>query len=115
MAKSAMRAVSLAIAVCCIASGCASSGGHVCATYPQQPYRDILVVVPGTGNSPALETNVRQLVVAEHLPLYVEPFAWTHGNGRYVIDQIDYNNIRCKGLDLAARIGAYRQMCPDAK
>src|SRR5262249_53676818 len=60
-------------------------------------------------------SNMRQVVAEPQLPLYVEPFEWTHGNGRYVLDQIDYDHTRCKGKELAGRITAYRQMCPDAR
>lgn len=115
MSRSPSVLLLLAFAVCGTFSGCAGTQSQVTAYYPQQPQRDIVFVIPGTGNSPSLPTNMRQMVADEHLPLYVEPFEWTHGNGRYVKDQIDYDNIRCKGRELASRISAYRQMCPDGK
>ncbi len=115
MSKPVSVRLLLALAVCGIVSGCAAPRSQVCASYSQQPQRDVLFVVPGTGNSPSLPNNMRQLVAEERLPLFVESFEWTHGSGRYVIDQIDYDNIRCKGRELAGQISAYRQMCPDAR
>lgn len=115
MSRSTSVLLVLAFAVCGTGSGCAGTRTQVTAYYPQQPQRDIVFVIPGTGNSPSLPTNMRQVVADEHLPLYVETFEWTHGNGRYLKDQIDYDNIRCKGQELAGRISAYRRMCPDGK
>ena len=87
----------------------------VSAPFSPPPQGDLVFVIPGAGNSPGLESSVRQCVAKERLPLTVEAFEWTHGNRRYLIDQIDYVHTRNKGRDLADRIAGHRQACPNAR
>jgi pimeloyl-ACP methyl ester carboxylesterase len=47
-----------------------------------------------------------------HLPLGVEVFEWTHGQGRILADQMDAAHARAEGLQLAGQVVSYRRHYP---
>src|SRR5262249_22767887 len=54
----------------------------------------------------------RQAIAAQGLPLCVEMVPWSHGYGRGLADQMDYDHARTEGACLAGQILARRQNCP---
>jgi pimeloyl-ACP methyl ester carboxylesterase len=93
-------------------SGCGTLRPDVQRPMTVSNQRGIIFAVDGAGGFHAMSAAVRQSVVEEGIPLGVEPVYWTHGTGRVLIDQIDYEHARQEGQRLAAQMAAYRQACP---
>jgi pimeloyl-ACP methyl ester carboxylesterase len=72
-------------------------------------------VLDGAGNFLGTSAALRQAVAEDRVPLAVETFEWSHGDGRLFADQIDYAHAREEGCALAARIRAQREAFPAGK
>ncbi len=79
------------------------------------PARGIVLVADGAGDYQAASKALCRVAGETNLPLAVEEFDWSHGYGRVIADQTDYDHARCQGQRLAARVCAYRKSCPDGE
>jgi len=103
----------LLLLLCGAGSGCATGRTQqVCAQCPQGPTRGVVYAINGAGSFLASTTTMRKVIQDDQLPLCVETFAWTHGYGRFLADQMDYGHARAEGEELARQIVAYKQRCP---
>jgi hypothetical protein len=77
--------------------------------------RDVVFVADGVGGYGATTASLRGVVNEEKLPLCVEEVEWSHGYGRIIADQVDYDNALHNGSCLAARVCAYHRLRPDCR
>jgi hypothetical protein len=82
--------------------------------HPRDPAA-LVFVANGCGDLSSISTSLRQVAAETGLPLQIETCNWSHGSGRYLIDHVDHANHRAHGWQLAARIVACRQACPDRR
>jgi pimeloyl-ACP methyl ester carboxylesterase len=75
----------------------------------------VVFTADGAGDYLSTSAALREAVAEARLPLHVEPFEWSHGPGRILIDQIDYAHARQEGRRLAGAVSTYRQSCPDGE
>ncbi len=93
-----------------------------CATIHHEAYRPaacpcsqaVVVVADGAGGFECTSAALREVITEDHLPIAVETLDWTHGCGRFLADQIDYDHARTEGARLAEFVRARRQSCPDS-
>jgi pimeloyl-ACP methyl ester carboxylesterase len=113
MSQSAKRLVALVVPALVGLSGCALNRTEV-RTYSPAGGNEQGVVysVDGAGGFQASSGALRQVIEKEGLPLRVEPVVWSHGWGRVVADQTDYDHARAQGRCLAEQVAAYRRACP---
>ena len=111
MPKTIHAILLLALVTC----GCATARPQVCAMPARGPVLGVVFVVEGAGNYPVIATNLRDAILEQQLPLKLEEFEWSHGPGSFLADQMDYAYVRAEGHQLAARIAAFRQSCPERK
>jgi pimeloyl-ACP methyl ester carboxylesterase len=74
--------------------------------------RGVVFTADGAGGFGTTTAALRDAVAAEGLPLCVEMVPWSHGYGRGLADQMDYDHARQEGACLAAQVLARRQACP---
>ena len=96
-------------------SGCALPRHEVYTPTVVAGQRGVIFAVDGAGDFQATSDSLRQAVAAERLPLCVEPFEWSHGYGRVLADQMDWDHAWEEGQYLARRVCAVRQVCPAAE
>jgi pimeloyl-ACP methyl ester carboxylesterase len=75
-------------------------------------FADVVFVANGAGDYRKASQAISKVVVADHLPLRVEPFLWSHGHGRIASDQLDRGHARRQGQRLAQAVAAYRLTFP---
>jgi hypothetical protein len=75
----------------------------------------VVFAADGAGDFQATSAALRQVVEDEGLPLCVEKVDWSHGYGRILSDQMDWDHARTEGLKLAWRVAAERQCHPDGQ
>jgi pimeloyl-ACP methyl ester carboxylesterase len=100
------------------AGGCAGIRQEVRQQPPEARVpapREVVFVADGVGGYGATTASLRHVAAEQNLPLCVEQVEWSHGYGRIVADQVDYDNVRQHGACLAARVCAYRRLRPDSK
>ena len=112
MASQVHTAGALIIAACIGASGCAISREKIPNQLRAPDARGIIFGVGGAGGSESTTAALRQEVLGAGLPLNVEPVDWSHGNGRFLSDQMDWEHARSEGIRLAQRVNEYRRVFP---
>jgi pimeloyl-ACP methyl ester carboxylesterase len=97
------------------ATGCVTDRQEVvsCACDPR--IEGAIFAVDGAGGFQANSKSLSQTVAQAHLPLEVLPVAWSHGYGRFLVDQIDSAYSKERGGELAQEILAYRRAFPHKK
>jgi len=93
-------------------SGCAVARHEVYTPTVVAGQRGVIFAVDGAGDFQATSASLRQAVAEERLPLAVDVFAWSHGYGRVLADEMDWDYARLEGQCLAHRVYAVRQLCP---
>jgi pimeloyl-ACP methyl ester carboxylesterase len=73
----------------------------------------VVFVANGSGDFRGVSKNLSQVVAETGAPLEIETCVWSHGYLRYLIDHVDHANHLQHGRQLAARVAAYHQACPD--
>jgi pimeloyl-ACP methyl ester carboxylesterase len=98
---------------CIVAGGgCISAPKQQSAYSPTGYERGVIFSIDGAGGFEATSASLRETVRATGLPLRVETVSWSHGYGRSISDQVDWNYARQQGYALASRIRELRQACP---
>lgn len=95
-----------------VVAGCATSHHEVLTPTYVPGQRGVVFSVDGAGAWQATSASLQRAIVDARLPLGVEPFEWSHGYGRFLADQMDYEHARAEGQCLAAKVAACRQTCP---
>ena len=116
MSSLRVAAIALAVPVIGLVVGCAG-------TRPESPtparaspaaVRGIVFVAEGAGNIGVTSRMLRQVVGDEGYPLRVVKVEWSHGTGRVLADQTDYDHARAEGRRLAGRVEECRRENPGA-
>jgi pimeloyl-ACP methyl ester carboxylesterase len=102
-----------------VAAVCGSSG---CATVRHETFtpvscpcgQAIVFVADGAGGFESTSSALRKAIAAEGAPLGVDALDWSHGPGRFIADQTDFDHARVEGQRLAAMVLARRQACPSS-
>ncbi|HEV3263022.1 MAG TPA: alpha/beta hydrolase [Gemmataceae bacterium] len=94
------------------ASGCAVARHEVYTPAVVAGQRGVIFAVDGAGDFQATSAALRQAVADERLPLGVEAVEWSHGYGRVLADEMDWDHAWEEGQCLARRVCALRQACP---
>jgi hypothetical protein len=97
------------------AAGCATVRQEVYVPVNLTGMRGIIFCADGAGDFQRTSEAVSQVVAGMHIPLYVEPFEWSHGPGRVLLDQIDQPHAVAEGRRLACKVLAYRQSYPNGE
>ncbi len=96
------------------APGCATTQSKLAlhrvpgVTCPARVY-----VADGAGNFQIASRTLQSVVQADHYPLQVVPFNWSHGYGRVVADQVGYTHARMEGRRLANEVCSYHAAHPE--
>lgn len=95
------------------AAGCAAPRAELCPPPPppKPGARGVIFSIDGAGDYHASSEALRHAVDEAGLPLDVETISWSHGRGRVLADQVDYDHAWAEGRRLADRVCAYRQRC----
>jgi pimeloyl-ACP methyl ester carboxylesterase len=75
----------------------------------------VVFVANGAGDFRTVSENLSDVVAGTATPLQIEPFGWSRGYGRYILDQIDHDNHLAQGYRLASQVCAYRRAYPDRR
>jgi len=113
--KLPLTAAALAALTFLATSGCTSfQQQHVSVTPPTSlPAGGVVFVADGAGDFRATSEALRRAIAAEHLPLALRTFVWSHGYCRVVADQVDLDHAQKEGQRLADLIRVTRQACPE--
>jgi pimeloyl-ACP methyl ester carboxylesterase len=87
----------------------------VMAAYPPAEVPDdrpVVWVVDGAGDLRGCSTSLRTANLSGGSPLELSVFAWSHGYGRLLMDQLDMTHARAQGARLAAKIRERRTREP---
>src|SRR5262245_13056465 len=106
------RAHGLFLGFMLASAGCLSAPPQQSAYAPPCCERGVIFSIDGAGGFEASSASLRETVQATGLPLRVETVSWSHGYGRSISDQIDWDYARQQGYALAGRIRQLRQACP---
>lgn len=103
------------LAALLLQSGCAvlSCSAPIVSDVPGNPARGLVFAVDGAGGFEAASRSVQQTVAADHLPLDVRCYHWTHGYCRILADEVHAAHQRRQARKLAALILSCRQECPN--
>jgi hypothetical protein len=93
-------------------SGCVGPQQALRPYQPATPPRALVFAVDGAGGYQNNAAVLTQTIAADGLPIAVQPFTWTHGQGRYLADQTDLCHAEEQGRRLAAEVVAVQQRCP---
>lgn len=74
--------------------------------------RPVVWVVDGAGDLRGCSTGMRNANLLAGNPLDLTAFAWSHGYGRVLMDQVDRTHAREQGARLAARVWERREWEP---
>jgi pimeloyl-ACP methyl ester carboxylesterase len=100
-------------------AGCLAAGPrpeiYRAASPLSRPPLGVVFVANGAGDVRALTQNLTHVMVEACVPLQIETVPWSHGQGRYIADQVDHANHRSQGSRLAVQVATYRQTCPDRR
>ncbi|MBY0525991.1 MAG: lysophospholipase [Gemmataceae bacterium] len=103
----------LTLVLCSTVCGCASTRvQQVTVQSPPGPSRGTIYAVNGAGSFQGSSAALCKVVGEERLPYTVEVVPWSHGAGRFLADQMDYDHARAEGRQLAEKIAAYKQRNP---
>jgi pimeloyl-ACP methyl ester carboxylesterase len=95
--------------------GCATVRHEAFAPPPCPCNQGFVVVADGAGGWENTSASLGEAVAAEGLPLRVETLNWSHGCGRFLADQMDFDHARAEGNRLAGWIQTRRQACPSGR
>ena len=87
MAKSLLL-WSLGLALLGSSAGCVRCPREECVPVAGLGFADVVFVANGAGDYRKASQAISAVVVADHLPLRVELFLWSHGHGRIASDQL---------------------------
>jgi pimeloyl-ACP methyl ester carboxylesterase len=107
-----LRAQWLLLGCMLAGGGCVSAPRQQSAYAPPGYERGVIFSIDGAGGFEASSASLRETVRATGIPLRVETVSWSHGYGRSISDQIDWNYARQQGYALAGRIRELRHACP---
>lgn len=83
-------------------------------TPPTRP-ASIFFVADGAGNFQAFSKTLRDVVYRDKLPAYVHTFEWSHGYGRILADQLDFDYAQAAGKELAAQVEDFHVRYPGCR
>jgi pimeloyl-ACP methyl ester carboxylesterase len=93
--------------------GCATPFQDVSNQLRTPNARGVIFAISGAGGSEATSAALQQEVLGAGLSLNLESVDWSHGYGRFLSDQMDWEHARREGTRLAKRVIAYRQEYPE--
>jgi pimeloyl-ACP methyl ester carboxylesterase len=111
-AAGSLRAHWLLLGCMLAGAGCVSAPRQQSAYAPPCHERGVIFSIDGAGGFEAASASLKETVQATGLPLRVETVTWSHGYGRSISDQVDWNYARQQGCALAGRIHELRQARP---
>ena len=93
-----------AVLLLTLTSGC-TAGPDRPATSAARPAPDRAVAVvfcaDGAGGPGGTTDTLAHVAAEEGIPLRFERVEWSHGEGRYLLDHLDWRNLQVKGEGLA--------------
>src|SRR4051812_966165 len=107
------RSCRLFCALWLVVSGCAGVPARVESRASPREARAVVLVVDGAGGYQNTPRAIAEVVDEDRLPLCVRGIVWTHGEGRWLIDQVDQPWSTYEGQRLAEEICAYRRCYPN--
>src|SRR5437868_11167305 len=96
-----------------LATGCATVPAQVRPRTTSLAPRGVVFVADGAGGGETTSTAIHRALEANHMPLEVQTFKWSHGFGRSLADQRDRAHARERGHELAELVSAYRRSYPN--
>jgi pimeloyl-ACP methyl ester carboxylesterase len=99
--------------LCLPAAGCAGFRFDLKEPPPPRTIQGVVFAADGAGGWEATSQSLRWAVYQEQLPLQVETFRWSHGQGLFLLDQTSYGHAEEEGRLLAQRIAGVRARFPD--
>ncbi len=108
------QATALLVLGTVLSAGCAGVPHRVsCTPVVTAEQRGMIFVANGAGGWHATSDTLHEAVTAEHVPLGVTAVEWSHGQGRFLADEMDAPYAREAGAQLAAQIAAYLSSYPN--
>jgi len=99
----------------CAASGCSSFHLTKSIAPPTQPPETAIFVADGAGNFQACSLALREAASRDKPPAFVSTFEWSHGYGRILADQLDFDYARAAGRALAQQIEDFHDRLPKCR
>lgn len=96
-------------------SGCAAYRHEVHSSILDASQRGVIFSVDGAGGFQATSKALMAEMQSAHLPIGIVSVEWSHGYGRVLADQIDWQHARESGCKLAGQILDYRRTFPQGK
>jgi hypothetical protein len=104
------------VAILALAAGCAEIPKREARTaWRPVAYQGVVFVADGAGNWQGTSLALRDTLEETGVPLRVETFPWSHGNGRFIADQVDEEYARSQGQCLARQVAQLRQSAPSQR
>ncbi len=102
-----------------LVTGCSIAATQYNAQHPPVPATvpptAVVFVANGAGDFRTVTAKLSEVVAEKCVPLQVETIAWSHGAGRFVIDQVDHANHLSEGRRLACQVAAFHKAHPGRK
>jgi hypothetical protein len=86
--------------------GCATPFQDVSNQLRTPNARGVIFAISGAGGSEATSAALQQEVLGAGLSLNLESVDWSHGYGRFLSDQMDWEHARREGTRLAKRVSS---------